>query len=78
VKIYAAAVETLREMEIGHQNRMKLSLAQKEVHFLVLFFSFGTNEKNLLQKETRTANPRAEERHHALGTLINEALQGPS
>ncbi len=47
MKIYVAIVEALREMEIGDQNRMKLSLAQKVVHFLVFFF-FGTNEKNSL------------------------------
>jgi hypothetical protein len=35
VKIYVAIVEAPREMEIGDQNRMKLSLAQKVVHFLV-------------------------------------------
>ncbi len=33
VKIYVAAVEALREMEIGDQKRMKFSLAQKVVHF---------------------------------------------
>jgi len=33
VKIYAAAVDALRKMEIGGQIRMKVSLAQKVVHF---------------------------------------------
>jgi hypothetical protein len=33
VKIYAAAVEVLRKNERGGQNRMKLSLPQKMVHF---------------------------------------------
>jgi hypothetical protein len=33
VKIYAAAVEALRKKERGMQNRVKLSLPQKMVHF---------------------------------------------
>jgi hypothetical protein len=33
VKIYVAAVEALRKKEKQGQNRMKLSLAQKVVHF---------------------------------------------
>jgi hypothetical protein len=33
VKIYLAAVEALRKKERQGQNRMKLSLAQKVVHF---------------------------------------------
>jgi hypothetical protein len=33
VKIYAAAVPTLRKKERGDQNSMKLSLPQKMVHF---------------------------------------------
>jgi hypothetical protein len=33
VKIYVAAVEALRKMERGGQNRMKLKFTTKMVHF---------------------------------------------
>jgi hypothetical protein len=33
VKIYVAAMEALRKKQRQNQNRMKLSLAQKVVHF---------------------------------------------
>jgi hypothetical protein len=78
VKIYVAAVEALREMEIGDQNRMKLSLAQKVVHFWVLFFFFWHKWKEFIAKRNKNSKPpEREECHHTLETLINEAPLGP-
>ncbi len=57
--IYAAAVPSLRKKERGYQNRMKLSLPQKMVHFWVspapwrLMYSFAGFLLNLTRFRTK-------------------------